>query len=183
MKLFCSLLFLTCLTHAQAPVPSHKEASTPSVDAYSIVWENNIFDPSRTEASSPEAAPETTAPPPAEQIFTLLGTLVSPSEAVAFFSGPGEVHPSYTEGMQIAGATIMNIDIHGVQLERETTKLFIPVSKGVSLSEDGAIAMKDAAPVATDVPDPAAKPAPERDGADSGILEALRQRRQKELGK
>ena len=159
-----------------------------SLEDFAIVWENNIFDPSRRAGmvANGEGGP---APVPSPDSLALLGTMISPAERRAIFGGSQpDFRTTGTEGDAIGGFTLKEVRIGGVQVQRDGRELFLPVGKAIELQPTGEWSLSQVTIISPAIAapphnEPEAGPKKESDEspAQTDVLEALRQRRKKEL--
>ena len=174
-------------------------------EAFSLLWERNVFDPNRMPA--PSGAPVAALPtPPPDDRIQLTGVLIVGGERVAFFEGTqGDFNAHGRAGDPVGEFRIERVGIDGVDLSIAETRLEIPVGKAAVSSGDGEWRVVEVEPPAAYVagapPTPSTPPAAEAssqpfspppapasaDGAPgsasaASTLEQLKARRRQELG-
>ncbi|MCC6486837.1 MAG: hypothetical protein IT364_04995 [Candidatus Hydrogenedentes bacterium] len=168
--------------------PAAAGASEPLLEDFAVIWENNIFDPSRRPGLAADDE-NGSAPPPEPESLALLGTMISAEEHRAIFGGsqPG-FQITGTEGDVIAGFTLLDVRIGGVQVRRDSEEEFLPVGKTIELQTTGELSIGEAAMTSSVParpsqvePEAGAKNDTDASPADQDVLETLRQRRKKEM--
>jgi len=173
--LLCCLLTPTALRAASAQEPTE-----PSWERYQVLIERNIF--SRVRGRRPEPAPSVRpeAPSAPQRYLILTGTVHTADTWVAFIEDArtGETH-IYRRGDSIPQGRIADINLDGLTYRSGETELTIHVGDYVGGAVPPSIGASPA-PAASGAP---VTPSPAPAGAAADLLERLRQRRQKELGR
>ena len=178
-----------------APAPAAPAAATNappgSYEAYRIVADRNIFNPSRTARTARSRGGETEAPkpPPKIESFALVGTMSYEKGWIAFFdSSTSAYRKSAKVGDAIAGYTLKEIDWNHVKLESDGKALELKVNTQLRREDDGPwqptarsgefSAASSSSASASD----SSLPSSDNGGA-SELLRRLMEKRQKELSK
>jgi hypothetical protein len=118
----------------------NRGASNPSQDfsAFKIVYERNIFDPNRRPASQGRRVVEVVSRAPKVESFSLVGTLLTASNTVAFFSGTDSAYrTTLTPQKEIAGFKLTEIHYHCVQLRDSNQVYELAIGRQMRREEGG----------------------------------------------
>jgi hypothetical protein len=107
------------------------------IDAFSILWERNIFSSTR-QAPVKEVVRKEVPPPPVVDEFALVGTLVTDEHAYAFFNGSElDFRGVRMIGEQIAGCTITRVDTEKIVIQLNEEKKEMAVGTGMKRVNQG----------------------------------------------
>ena len=110
-----------------AAAEDNRKLAEPALDSFRVVWESNIFDPNRRPIAAASVKPATADATPTES-FSLLGALIQPEGAYAFFNGTRSEYTKVVSlGETIAGYRVVEIATNRVVLEKEGNRLEFPV--------------------------------------------------------
>ena len=138
------------LPSAFSQSPSPRPAATPAAvgfEGYKLVRTRNVFDPDLRPLVT--ASQGTPAPAPIQQsdYIALTGTMLNAGKTLAFFSGS---RPEFNKVLSvrdsIAKATITNISVAGVEVDRGGYKITVAVGQTLPLD--------NSAPTAAPAPQP-----------------------------
>ncbi len=175
------------------------------LEAFSVIWERNVFNPNRQPARPEMPIMSSEEPPPPTDGLRLVGVLLVGEERVAFFEGTrSEFNAHRRVGEELGGFVVDKVRIDGVDLRMGDARLELAVGHAAIAQDDGQwrVAASDGPFGLPPLADgsPASGPgadvsgnAPEQPGAqaaESGdapqsaqsTLERLKARRQQELG-
>lgn len=178
------------------PTTTASAAATSSLafEAYRIIAERNIFDPTRQPRSGGRSRPRAEARPARIDGFSLLGTLIFDKGAFAFFDGTDSKYrkvasPSDT----IAGYKVARITVKSARLELNGQHVELPVGQQMRRQEDGTWRLAAGTPLAEpsgsgslakgDSESSASESSGDGDAAANDVLKRLMQQREKELEK
>jgi len=178
----CLLLSVPALGRAQ----ESRSSAAPGFESFRIVVDRNIFDPNRRE-SRPETSPAPEDPAPQPDQLALTGVLIYEGEGVAFFEG---TEPDYNvdlkQGGTVAGYRIVEIRTDGIKLSKNGREIELPVGSGLSKRHEGEWELSSA-PSFLDRRESSsnqgAADAESSDSSSTDLLETLRKRRQREVGR
>ncbi len=128
-------LWMMAILSPTAPGQS-QEARRPSIelDAFRLIVERNIFDPSR-EKPGGEAPPIERAPQADE--IVLVGTLVTESQRFAFFDGSSSSYRRVlTVGADIAGGAVAAIESATISIRLDDNTFDLPIGMSLSREDD-----------------------------------------------
>ena len=176
------LLSVPTLGHAQ----ESRSSTGPGFESFRIVVARNIFDPNRRESRS-ESRPAPEEPAPQRDQFALTGVLIHEGAAVAFFEG---TKPDYNadlkQGGTVGGYRIVEIRTDGIKLSKDGREIGLPVGSGLSKQHEGEWELSSA-PSFLDRLEPSSNQstadAESNDSSSTDLLERLRKRRQREVGR
>ena len=121
------------LATESVPAQSSDNAATTDYSSFQVIPQMNIFNPNREpnrpmdyQRAEPQAVPE----------FTLAGTMSYRKGMFAFFNGTDpEYQKAVQEGGTIAGFTVTNISLNGIQLLSPSMNTNMMV--GAAMQQDG----------------------------------------------
>jgi hypothetical protein len=169
------------------PASAQATVSGAGYETFVLVQSRNLFDPDRRPPRPQNTVRETTSPARSESLV-LTGTLVQPTQALAFFGGSQPEHRQVRSiEEEVAGYTLVSITTAHVELEREGERLRLPVGQGLRREGEGPWE------ITTDVrrPDAASSSTPRAEtqgggaseDAPSDVMKRLMQRRQQEVSR
>lgn len=123
-----TIIICCCASGLRAQPPNNDSAT--SIDSFSIIWEHNIFDPSRRKIGPPR--------PPGHKVdaFALVGTMSYSKGKFAFFDGTSSDYKKVLEpGANIAGYTIKDVTPKNVTLASNGKEL--EMSVGSQMRNEG----------------------------------------------
>jgi hypothetical protein len=173
-----------------APVPARSQENesspAPGFQSYRIVVDRNIFDPDR-RASRPERRSTPTEPLSQPEELAVTGVLIHDGAAVAFFEG---TTPEYSvdlkEGGTIVGYTVVEIRTDRLRISKNGREVELPVGSGLSRQHEGewelasAPSFLDRRELSSSEKSNETK---SRDSSSTDLLERLRRRREREIGR
>lgn len=169
------------------PASAQVRESGAGYEAFVWIQSRNVFDPNRRPPPPQSMMRETTSPARSESIV-LTGTLVQPTQALAFFGGSRPEHRQVlTLQQEVAGYTLVQVTTAHVELEREGERLRLPVGQGLRREGEGPweftaeIRSPDAISSSTTAVNPEGERASE--DASSDVMKRLMQRRQQEISR
>ncbi len=109
-----------------------RDFAGPDFKAFSIIFQRNVFDPSRRAYRDPKTVAK---PKPAARLerIMLTGVLVHERGAFAFFDGERSSNSrGFKLGATVAGCKLKRINTDGVVVDRDGEEIEIPVGSGLS---------------------------------------------------
>jgi len=184
--LVAAVLSLLLSAQAVGRAQESQSSTEQGFESYRIVVDRNIFDPNR-RASRPERRSTPTEPVPQPDQLAVTGVLIHEGIEVAFFEG---TKPEYSvdlkEGGTVAGYTVVQIRTDGLKLSKDGQEIELPVGSGLSRHDEGEWELSSSPPF-LDRREPSALERPaerkSRDTSSTDLLERLRKRRQREVGR
>ena len=177
-----AVAFAASTAFAQEAPP---ETVENNVDSYRLLWERNIFDPTRTAARPPDANATNAPPPevPTPDKVALTGTFLVGTEHRAFFEGTTEAFNTHGKaGDPVGPFAIESVDIDTVAINAGEQRFTLAPGEGLVSTGEGTW-KKDTESGPIDRSRPAnttdAQDAPT--GGALSVLEELKARRQQEL--
>lgn len=135
MKYLALILFLAAAARAE-DAPAAKPAPN-SFDAFKIVTQKNIFDPSRSAPGQKRERGSETRPPKVEYL-SLVGAMTYGKGDFAFFDGTSsDYRKTVKAGDAIAGYKIAQVTQTNVTLEAEGKTLHMPVGGQLKRVDEG----------------------------------------------
>jgi hypothetical protein len=176
------LLSVQALGRAQ----ENRSSTAPGFESFRIVVDRNIFDPNR-RASRPESRSEPKEPAAEPDQIALTGVLIHEGAAVAFFEG---TKPEYSvdlkEGGTVAGHRVVEIRTDGLKLSKDGRETALRVGSGMSRQNGGEWGLSSS-PSFLNRREPSSgeKPAEAKssDSSSTDLVERLRKRRTREVGR
>ncbi len=188
MSRFCKYGLLMLLLIASAANNSGAQQGRAQVlwEDYKVVVERNIFARDRGKRPTTTAAEPTMSPPPRpERYFLLTGIVQQGEEGIAFFEDTRTGTTSRIRaGESIAGGRLANITLDYVEYESDGQTVRIKVGKNLEGSLTAPAVPYEFFESAGPLEVPESGTSGELGAVDNdaaGILERLRQRRQREL--
>ena len=179
---------LSLLLSVQAVGLAQEEPSSaaPGFESYRILVDRNIFDPNR-RASRPERRSTPTEPVPQPDQLAVTGVLIHEGAAVAFFEGTKpDYNADLNEGGTVAGYTVVEIRTDHLRLSKDGREIELPVGSGLSRHDEGEWQLSSS-PSFLDRREPSSSERPAEtkssDSPSTTLLERLRKRRQREVGR
>ncbi|MBN1903326.1 hypothetical protein JW926_18550 [Candidatus Sumerlaeota bacterium] len=152
-------------------------------EEFRIIWERNIFDPSRREPQREVRTPRKEETKPEEHI-RLLGALLNGKDANVFFEGSSSSYNGeWKRGDVIAGFRISQVQTNGVVLEKKDQKIDLPVGSVIIRTEGDAWRIGDSSESFATIPEKEkSSNAISKDAGTNDILKRLMERRRQETG-
>lgn len=166
---------------AGAVAGNEPAAAAQSYEAFKLIADRNIFDPTRGPRRASSENRAASERPAKTETFSLVGVGLDGDRAVAFFLGPDSQYKALKPADTIAGFKIVEITLNAVRLEHEGKTIELGVLKQMKRTNDAAWELSEQ-PVQASAGDSTAKTS--GDGSSSvmdEVLKRLKQRREKEL--
>jgi hypothetical protein len=161
------------------------------MEAYALIAERNIFDPTRRKLV-PRERVSRPDPPPRAEVITLSGSLLYSGKAFGFFSGSGSDRSVVPVGERVADLKLLELTTSDALLAQGETTVRLRVGGHLERRGDSPWELTDSpteAPVETPTPDEAATAetaSPAESGEDASASDLLRQmmeRRRQEMNR